>query len=161
MWKFKTKKRRAAEIQAERIRLSWSAPACDALLNGGQLVISEPIRIGHACDLSKPGETRTIATVRTVPVAGSQDRSGFKSTTASRWSTTDDYKRRKIIQHLDFESPLIRTGSGKLVLGYNKRALHKDIRALKYLCNNPKTIIFWINNRQSERQKKMDAAMFM
>jgi hypothetical protein len=145
------RERREEAECAAKVKLSYSAPASDALLLNGKLVVSESVR--------KQGD---VVAVRVVPVAGTTDlKSQFQSNAASQWSTTEPFIKRKISGHVAFESPILRTGEGKLVLGYDKRALRKDIKAVKYLAKNRKVIKWLIKNRKIERQQRMDAAMFM
>jgi hypothetical protein len=145
------RERREADEYAAKVKLSYSAPASDALLLDGKLIVSESTR--------RQGDA---VAVRVVPVAGTTDlKSQFQSSAASKWSTTDPFIKRKIGHHVAFESPILRTGEGKLVLGYNKRALQKDIKSVKYLARNRKVIKWFIQNYTVEREQRMDAAMFM
>lgn len=150
--------REAAEkLQAERIRLSWSAPACEALLGNGQLVISEPVRV-HS--VTGP-EAKTEVTVRTVPIAGATDMYNFKSTQASKWSTTDSAERSKLLWRMHFESPFYHTQAGKLVLAINKKAVQRDLANAKWLLKNPKTLVRVIKLERVHRQRRFDAALFV
>lgn len=148
------RERREEEEYAAKVKLSYSAPASDALLLNGKLIVSESIR--------RQGDA---VAVRVVPVAGTTDlKSQFQSSAASKWSTSE-WKLRS--GKRAFLNPFViqRSASDKIVgvqyIAGRWRHNRELIQHWRWLLEHPRQISLIIKRSRAMDQKLQDSALFI